>query len=117
MTPQDDEMIEVKASITEVTPLAPILVSFKIENPDTKKEEESSSLFFLNQASGEIYQDGGPIDEEMAKAILGWIEKKNEEVRRQVHSRLATATPEQLKQMGIDINQTDDQKDKPNIII
>jgi hypothetical protein len=91
----------VSAKINDISPMIVLKVSMTVKGEEDDSQIEN--IIFLDQASGQIYDNEGPVEENFNKAVLEWIQKKNEEVKRHMEGTIAKATPEQLRQMGIDI--------------
>jgi hypothetical protein len=96
---------QVELTIKNVLPLAAIKIETTIKENNEVRDE--NLIFFLDQVNGQVFDIEGRIDEQFEGAILQWIQKKNEEVKRRMSSQLMTATPEQLRSVGIDVNASD----------
>ena len=91
-----------EAKILSVQPLAPIKVI--LEGEENGKSFNAEAIMFMDQVDGKIYDFHGPVDENMNEAIGGWINKKTEEIEKKARAGMIQATPQQLAEMGIDIN-------------
>ena len=90
-----------QGKIINIQPLAPIKIVIEAEENGEKFIAEA--IMFMDQVDGKIYDFHGPIEENMKEAIGKWIDKKTEEIRKKQMSGMMQATPQQLKEMGIDI--------------
>lgn len=100
------EMKTVSAKITNISPLQTMQVDLEITN-ENGESEQVQTIYFINQTNGNVFDFNGPVDEKTQKGIHQWIQRVNEEAKRKFMGGLATATPEQLKEMGIDLNDRD----------
>lgn len=91
------------AKIINVQPLAPMKVIIEGEEKDGSKFN-AEAIMFMDQFDGKIYDFHGPVDKNMQEAIGSWIDNKTKEMEKKIRSGIAHATPQQLAEMGIDIN-------------
>lgn len=90
-----------QGKIISIQPLAPMKVI--IEGEENGEAFIAEAVMFMDQMDGRVYDLHGPVDSNIQEAIGNWIEKKTEEIKKKQMSGMMQATPEQLREMGIDI--------------
>jgi len=94
----------VKAKLLDISPLAPLRIVMEVEHENGEKEL-AHTIVFIDQSEGKIYDQDGPVEESMENAVLQWIQKKQEDLKKEAMKTMIKATPEQLAAMGIDLNE------------